>query len=210
MERHFGESVATVETDERTYYYVKVWSDKLIDSRSFYLPGHNNPTSFPMPNRIQVADHVFVGKYIEVGKEVKDKIHNFLDVTSDTRPEDSSIKMHSGAYYHSEDLFDPQIGDIRIQFQFSGLEGDFYTVVGKFENGKLVPYVSKMNRKVLLVYKGEMTLEEVFKQEKHNSVKLTWGFRFFGWMLLFLSTTCSASLLHYLCKFSNLFGNSKY
>jgi hypothetical protein len=148
-----------------------------------------------------VADHVFLGKHVELSKQVKDKINHFLDVTSDTRPDDTSIKMHLGSYYHSEDIFDPQIGDIRIQFQFSGLEGEYYTVVGRLQNNKIVPYITRLNKQILIVYKGELSLQEVFKLEKHQSIKLTWGFRLFGWMLLFLATSCTASLLHYMCKF---------
>lgn len=124
IENKFGETVASVQTEDRSYYYTMEWRDELIDSRSFYIrSGHHNPTRFPIESKTYVADHVHIGDY-ELGAEIKNKITNFLDVTSDTRPEDPSVKLHSGLYYHCNDVWNPEIGDIRIQFQFAGLEDE--------------------------------------------------------------------------------------
>lgn len=55
------------------------------------------------------------------------------------------------------------------------------------------------------MHRGELSLMEVFKQE-HHSVKLaTWGYRFIGFFLMFLGTTCTAPLLQYaICKCSKI------
>lgn len=59
--------MATVETEQRTYYYTMEWKDKMIDSRSFYIQnGHHNPTKSSVESRIQIADHVNIG-YYELG-----------------------------------------------------------------------------------------------------------------------------------------------
>lgn len=96
----------------------------LIDSRNFNIQaGHRNPTKFPIESETQTADAVFMGKY-ELGAEIKEKFNNFIELTSDTRPEDPSIKLHLGLYYHSNDVFNPEIGDIRLLFSFAGMEGE--------------------------------------------------------------------------------------
>lgn len=198
-ENNFGDSVTPHHTADRTYYYVKEWSEKLIDSQGFYIPGHNNPKSFPIQSKTQIATNAFLSNY-EIGEHVKDRMENYIDVTSDTRPEDPSVKMHFGFYYHCEDIFNPEIGDVRLRFQFAGLEGDVYTVVGKIDNGKVVPYSTKFARNVLLLQKGKLSLLQIFKDEHHSVRKSTWGFRFFGWMLLFMGATCTTTLTHYVCK----------
>lgn len=85
--------------------------------------GHDNPKQFPIKSRTQVADHVTIGNY-ELGPEVKERFSKFIEITSDTRPDDSSVKLHSGLYYHSNDVFNPEVGDIRLLFSVAGIEGN--------------------------------------------------------------------------------------
>lgn len=89
--------MSNVDIGERSYYYIKEWRDKLVDSRDFYRSGHDNPKTIPLATKIFVAEHAYIDQ-IEIGDSVKKNINNFLDVTSDTRPDDSSVKMHSGLY----------------------------------------------------------------------------------------------------------------
>lgn len=110
---------------ERTYYYTQDWRDKLVDSSLFYIrSGHENPKEFPIKNRIQTSKHVLIGNY-ELGDDAKSKIDNYIEITSDTRPDDPAIKLHSGLYYHCNDVFNPEVGDIRLQFLTAGIEGNF-------------------------------------------------------------------------------------
>ncbi|KFB48285.1 AGAP005797-PA-like protein [Anopheles sinensis] len=200
VEHRFGESVATEEVDDRSYYYTKDWRDVLIDSRSFYIRhGHHNPTTFPLDSTIHVSEHVHIGPY-ELGDAAKDRFKTFQEVTSDTRPEDPSVKMHSGLYYHCNDIWNPEVGDIRIQFAYAGLEGSYVTVVGKLENGKIVPYESTHSRRVLLLETGEHHLHEIFRLEHHQQRLTAWGVRFIGWVLLFFSTICCGTILRHLAR----------
>lgn len=109
-----------------------------------------------------------------------------------------------GFYYHANDVFVPEIGDLKILFSFAGMEGEMFTVVGRLYQNRLVPYQTSQGKKILLVYKGEVGLTEVFRREHHAQRMKTWGFRFMGWVLMFFSTTCLSSLLRILCKFQTL------
>lgn len=145
IEHRHGDTVASVDAEDRTYYYTTEFRDNLVDSRNFYIRhGHENPTKFPMDSRLYIAEHVHVGDY-ELGKELKQKFTTFQEVTSDTRPDDSLIKLHSGMYYHCMDVFNPEVGDIRIQFSFAGLQGEVVSIHGIFKK-KLI--------QIFLVYDG--------------------------------------------------------
>lgn len=86
--------------------------------------GHENPKMFPIKTLVQTASHVYIGK-LELGTDAKSEITDYIDVTSDTRPDDSSIKLHLGLYYHCNDVFNPEIGDIRLRFLTAGIEGNY-------------------------------------------------------------------------------------
>lgn len=127
-ESTFGSSVDIINTGQKTYYYSMDWRDKIVDSSLFYIrSGHENPKEFPIRNRIQIANNVWIGTF-KLSDAVKVEIQNYIEITSDTRPEDPSIKLHSGLYYHCNDVFNPEIGDIRLQFLTAGIEGNFVRI----------------------------------------------------------------------------------
>lgn len=128
----YGQSVDIFNADQKTYYYTMDWRDKLVDSSLFYIrSGHENPKEFPIKNRVQTANHVLIADY-ELGAAAKAEITNYIEITSDTRPEDPAIKMHSGLYYHCNDVFNPEVGDIRLQFLTAGIEGNFVIILISF------------------------------------------------------------------------------
>lgn len=95
--------------DDKHYYYTTVWKDKLVDSDQFYIrAGHHNPKEMPIRSQVQIADEVKIGAFT-FGLELKKKFSDFVEITSDERPERKNIKMHSGLYYHSADLWNPQV-----------------------------------------------------------------------------------------------------
>lgn len=124
----YGQSIEIINSEQKTYYYSMDWRDKIVDSSIFYIrSGHENPKEFPIENRIQTANRVQIGGF-EIGVDAKAEINNYIEITSDTRPEDPAIKLHSGLYYHSNDVFNPEIGDIRLQFLTAGIEGNFVSI----------------------------------------------------------------------------------
>lgn len=194
-ENKFSESDETA----RNYFYFKDWSETVVDSRSFHSMGHTNPRQMPMQTKITIAEKVFINDF-EIGEAGKELFTGWTDVTSDTRPEDTYIKMHLGWYFHVEDLFEPLIGDIRVKFQFAGLQETYYTIVGKLINGKIQPYKSNLKKQIILLAKGELTIDEIFKEEHYSVRKKTWIIRLFGFTLIFFGVISTESLLR-VCKF---------
>ncbi|KAL2737200.1 transmembrane protein 43 isoform X3 [Vespula maculifrons] len=190
-ERSFG----GVTEEEKHYYYTTEWKDKLIDSDHFYIrTGHHNPKEMPIKSQIQIANEVKIGAFI-LGLELKKKFNEFIEITSDERPERKDIKMHSGLYYHSTDLWNPQVGDIRIQFSYAGKQGDIYSIVGMMEKGVIVPYITSHGEDILLQRKHKMTVDQMFHLEHMHNYWRTWSIRGLGWLVLFLAATCLANIL---------------
>lgn len=191
---------ATDESSDRNYFYYKDWSERLISSQSFHSLSHQNPKKKPMESKIMIAEKVYIGQY-EICEEAKDKFNTWIDVTSDTKPEDYFVKMHAGAYYHSENLFEPEIGDIRVRFQLAGLQGDYYTIVGQFSNGQIVPYTSSnRSRKILLLRKGALSIEDIFHQEHKSLWKELWFSRAFGFLVIMFSVISMENIYRITCK----------
>lgn len=114
--------------DDRSYYYLRDWRDKLVESRHFrWQIGHENPIEFPISSRLQIANRAFLGQ-IELDSTAKHKFEDYIEITSDTRPDDPSIKLHAGMYYHCNNVFEPEIGDVRLQFYTAGVEGNFVSM----------------------------------------------------------------------------------
>ncbi|KAI4502739.1 hypothetical protein M0802_001783 [Mischocyttarus mexicanus] len=190
-ERSFG----GVTEDEKHYYYTTEWKDKLVDSDNFYIrTGHHNPKEMPIKSQIQTANEVKIGAFI-LGSDLKKKFNEFIEITSDERPERKDIKMHSGLYYHSTDLWNPQVGDIRIQFSYAGKQGDIYSVVGMMEKGIIVPYTTSHGEDILLQRKHKITVDQMFHLEHVHNYWRTWSIRGLGWLVLFLAATCLANIL---------------
>ena len=55
---------------------------------------------------------------------MKAKFQEFTAFTSDERPSDPGIKMHAGLYFHAKDVWESDVGDIRVQFSYAGREGE--------------------------------------------------------------------------------------
>ncbi|XP_020288325.1 transmembrane protein 43 homolog isoform X2 [Pseudomyrmex gracilis] len=181
--------------DGKRYYYTTEWKDKLVDSDHFYIrTGHQNPKEIPIKSQIQIADEVKIGAFT-LGTELKEKFNNFMEITSDERPERKDIKMHSGLYYHSANLWDPQVGDIRIQFSYAGKSGDVYSVIGLLEKNTIKPYYTTHGEEILLQQRYKMSVKDMLHLEHVNNYWRTWLFRGFGWLVLFVAATCLANIL---------------
>ncbi|XP_012533641.1 transmembrane protein 43 homolog isoform X2 [Monomorium pharaonis] len=189
------QSFSGITEDEKHYYYTTEWKDKLVDSDHFYIrAGHHNPKEMPIRSQVQIADEAKIGAFT-LGTELKKKFSDFVEITSDERPEQKNIKMHSGLYYHSADLWNPQVGDIRIQFSYAGKHGDVYSVVGMLEKDIIKPYYTTHGEEILLQRRHKMSVDQMFHLEHVHNYWRTWTVRGLGWLVLFVAATCLANIL---------------
>lgn len=175
----------------KNYFYFKDWSESIIDSRDFHsLIYRNTLTRKPLESKIYQDERVFLGDF-EMCDEAKDMIDGWIDVVSNSRPNDPYVKVYKNAFYHADNLLNFQIGDMRVRYQYAGLEGDVYTIVGKFEKGKIVPFDHENKEMNILLSKGNLNKEEIFQQAANKISIGLWFARFYAFILImfFVSST---------------------
>lgn len=89
----------------------------------------------PLKTHVYTSALVKVG-FLTLGTELKNRFTDWVEVTSDDRPERKDIKLHLGIYYHCTDVWNPEVGDIRVQFYYSGHIGEMVKLI--FQNINLI------------------------------------------------------------------------
>lgn len=103
-----------------------------MDSNSFYIRhGHQNPTEIPLKSYVHVSPLVKIG-HLTLGDDIKDKFNDFIEVTSGERPAGNEVKLHMGIYYHCDDVWNPEVGDIRVQFYYAGVAKEMVSKFGRY------------------------------------------------------------------------------
>ncbi|XP_071082598.1 transmembrane protein 43-like [Haliotis cracherodii] len=189
---------------ETTYSYDLEWRSELIRSSSFDSSvGHQNPTSLSVSSVTHVADKVLVGSF-SLSNGLIEKVTDFKHLTPTYigQPQDPSIKLYMGALYHSFNPAMPQVGDIRVKFEYSGLSQDSalgpaakVSVVARQINERLLPYKTEAGDQIELLYFGDMSPKEIFGKEQAQNAIFTWALRFGGWLLMFVAFGCITSII---------------
>ncbi|ENN73019.1 transmembrane protein 43 homolog [Dendroctonus ponderosae] len=179
----------------KDYYYVTEWRDKLVDSSSFYIrQGHENPTKMPIKTQIYTSASARVGQ-IKLSSELLEKFKQFEVISGDQRPDRDDIKLHLGIYYHCRDVFNPEVGDIRIQFYYAGAHDEPVSIVAKHEKGWLVAHKTTNGQKLALVESGTLNKDQIFAAA-HKDVRIfTWMLRFLSAFTFYAATLCWCGLL---------------
>ena len=108
------------------------------------------------------------------------------------------MKLHDGIYYHNQNIWEPQIGEHRVQFLYAGREGEAFTVVGKQVGQEIVPYQTEVGEELFILRTGLKEAGDVFLSEHHQNRTWTWIYRLLGWIPNFLGLCCLSSLLEHL------------
>ena len=52
-----------------------------------------------------------------------------------------------------KDIWNPEVGDIRIQFYYAGLAGEPVTIIAQQEKGVLTPYTTSKGKEIAFLIK---------------------------------------------------------
>jgi hypothetical protein len=174
----------------RTYFYSKNWSEKLIDSRSFYNAGHDNPAAMPVPALTVAASKISLGSF-DLATELVTQLENFQTVpvneknlSAFTNPLHAQAKLSGDGIYLGINPDQPAIGDVKIRFESA--PAATVTVIARQSGNKLSPYAVTKSGLIAQLRVGTYSVQEMtgqFAKEQFKRRVLVWVFG--GFTLLF-------------------------
>lgn len=173
----------TSDNSQTTYNYEKEWNAQLVKSSDFYeQTGHSNPTSMPYEASTKYARVFKVGQFT-----LSDTYNDYLKADNKlTNFEDAYLpygyKVNGNYITNSEDISNPQVGDIRISFAYA--DYDQVTVLGQQSGDKIVSYTTAKNSQISLLEKGQLSGNEMINIIEHNNKVFKWILRLLGFMLI--------------------------
>jgi hypothetical protein len=177
---------------ETTYRYEQVWSDQPIDSSGFHQEGKStyrggNP---PMPYRTETwtAAEVHFGAFRLASSQVN-SISNFQPVTleedhpfSSVDPEQQEkLAVVDNEYYRGQDPAMPQIGDLRIWFEYVGPSE--LSFVYQQTGDTFQPYKTK-DGSISLFADGRQSADDLFSAAETANTMILWALRLAGFVIM--------------------------
>jgi hypothetical protein len=190
------------------------WKSHVVHSSSFDDPsGHHNPGSMLVESKTFEASPVYVGVY-QLSKGLINKVSNWHDLNPMYPATDPSVKKLDNMFYHGREPQRPEVGDIRVTFQYAGLSGqphpklggpDRVSIIAKQSSTRLVGYQTQAGNALELLYNGDKTMEEIFEAEHSFNNLLTWILRGVGWLVMFIGLSLITSIVTALVSFLPIF-----
>lgn len=173
-------------TEERvtTYSYRTDWSSRVISSGSFHDPaGHSNPGQMPVEDASSRPNAATFGAF-----NLSSRAINMLGGWQTyPLPEDAALpngfRHHGGGVYMGADPGNPQVGDVRITFEYAMPQ--VTTIVAQQNGSGFTDYETSNGRKLFFVSDGSKTAQEVFDETIASNKMLTWIIRLIGFLMMF-------------------------
>lgn len=171
------------------YDYEQQWNDDPIDSGDFKKSEtHANPSDWPLRSDSFAAGEVTLGAFT-LAQPVRDALGSWQDLPAKITaqlPEQFGEfrRMASGILYRGVDPERPQIGDMRVRYEYQ--PEATYSIVAKQTGGMLDRYVASNGREVLLVEDGSVPAAKMFEGAQSRNSLITWLVRLGGTVLMWI------------------------
>lgn len=189
---------------ETSYSYSQEWRSDLVRSEQFDNEfNHRNPTSMAVQSKTQTAHLVNVGEF-QLSSGLVSRVSNYklVDPELMNKPDDPNVHVLDGVFIHSINPMNPQVGDLRIKFEYAGLSGDSMmgdaetvSIVARQMGNELKSYTTVAGDSLELLYPGALSAKAMFAQEHAQNTMVTWALRFLGWLLMFVGFGCLTSII---------------
>ena len=186
-----------------TYSYDRVWSDRLIDSRSFHEGGHENPSdmayrSQQWPAPVRLGDFRLDGALI--GELAADQA---VAVDPVALRRNLGPFSADGEWLYSGAPGQPRVGDLRVRFVM--VPEQTVSVIALQTAGRLVPYIAENGEVLALIEPGGLSAAALFALAEERNAVRTWAIRAGAAFGMFLGFALAmASLTRWLPVFRGL------
>ena len=176
--------------------YEKVWNSKLLDSSEYHESGHNNPSDMPYESEEYISDNVKLGSFVlpeELIKKLKyDKKKTNDNLVNEYNNSKDEIKV-DGKYLTNVKENNPEIGDIRISFEYTPSKS--VSVMGVQTDDTFEAYTSKKGKDIYTIVEGNKTGTQMLENMKSANKFIKWVLRFVGTILIISSISAMFSTI---------------
>ena len=207
VEMYQWEEDSDTDEDGDTHYsYKKKWSSDLIDSDNFHQKGHDNPKSKKYENDSQASSDVKVGAFTLSSNQVFSLSTDgrFTDY-NETVINDLNMTVSDSYVTTSNDLANPQVGDIRISFTYNNSTD--VSVLAVQSGQTFVDFVSKEGRSINRVMDGVHSGIEMINIIRSEDNLLKWILRAIGIILCMLGIGTILKPISAVTSYVPLLGN---
>ncbi|HBC87699.1 MAG TPA: hypothetical protein DCZ94_12140 [Lentisphaeria bacterium] len=179
--------------EKKTYTYDKKWSSELIRSSSFHKQEYVNPQSMLFEHAKFIVPEARLEKFMISETHIDSISSKPLPLGNIPLPLKAQFPgrislTKNGEIFIGKDQESPAIGDHRISY--TGAVSDIYTVVGRQDGDRIMPYVCGDGATTLSPMRcGKYASGEMIQLEKTDLKSRTWGWRlslaFFYLVLIF-------------------------
>ena len=168
-------------TETKTYSYEKVWSEDAINSEDFEKAGYNNP-KFPIQSEDFYAEKGKLGEFNLTSRQTN-AMNDCIEYTN--LPQKWEYKINNGMYYKGSNPDSPNIGDIRISYEYvpSGIN---ISIIGQQKANDTITNMELKNSFAYLQTDGLKTKDEMINSFRKGNKFFTNLIRFVGWLLMFI------------------------
>ncbi|HQS14297.1 TMEM43 family protein [Reyranella sp.] len=167
-----------------TYKYVRIWSDKPIDSDRFKEPrGHTNPVP-TYQSRDLLAPGARLGAFsvpdalLRGFGEAKRLAATEVQASALQNRITKPVTVNDGVLYAGRDPAQPAIGDMRISFSEVPLQTA--SVVAAQAGSAFAPFPTHTGTTVELIAAGAVPAKVMFQHAEEENVTMTWVLRLIG------------------------------
>ena len=172
------------ETDEdgEKYNYTKVWSSELIDSGSFHESNHINPTTKPYQDEEFTSTNVKVGAFDLSVDQIKSlSTKGTVSEFNQEKISELDYTIYGSYLTNSANLNSPQIGDVRISFEYNNSTD--VSILAVQTGNTFTDFVSSSEKRINRVMDGVHSGAEMIDVIKTENRMLKWMLRIVGIIL---------------------------
>ena len=179
------ESCDTDDNNNKNCTYEKVWKSSIIDSSDFEKEGHTNPSAMLYESEVLYSENVKLGAFTLPQELIKSLSYN-KKKTSNQLTEEYKNNIDgiaiSGNYLTNVKENNPEIGDIRISFEY--LDEENVSVMAVQRGNSFEAFTAKSGKDIYRIMSGNYTGAQILEKMTKENNFMKWLLRVAGIFLM--------------------------